>query len=112
MELSFSITDARARIEALEALVSPKVLRKLALRSANFYIMDAARLATKFGLAGRINMICMCAFFRLSNVIPVDDAVALLKAVVCPKLLSALADIFVARISFLRCIVKLSRLFS
>ena len=100
-----SITDARARIEALEALVSPKVLRKLALRSANFYIMDAARLATKFGLAGRINMICMCVFFRLSNVIPVDDAVALLKAVVCPKLLSALADIFVQRI------LILSRLF-
>jgi hypothetical protein len=30
--------------------------------------MDAA--SPQFGLAGRINMICMCVFFRLSGVIP------------------------------------------
>lgn len=48
--------------------------------------MDAASLAAKYGLFGRINMICMCAFFRLSGVIPLDvpldDAVALLKAAI------------------------------
>ena len=70
------------RIEALEALVSPKILRKLALRNANFYIMDAARLATQYGLAGRINMICLVTFFRLSNVIPLETAVALMKAAI------------------------------
>lgn len=52
-----SIKDPVERIAALESLVSPKILRKLALLNAKFYIMDAARLATKFGLAGRINMI-------------------------------------------------------
>lgn len=77
-----SISDPEKRMQALEEMVSPAILRKLALRNIKFYIMDAARLATKFGLAGRINMICMCAFFRLSNVIPVDDAVALLKAAI------------------------------
>lgn len=77
-----SIDDPAKRIEALEALVSPLILRKLALRNANFYIMDAGRLATKFGLAGRINMICMCAFFRLSGVLPLNDAVALLKSAI------------------------------
>ena len=50
------------RLEALEALVSPKILRKLALQNNKLYIMDAGRLATKFGIAGRINMICMCLF--------------------------------------------------
>jgi len=45
-----------------------------------FYIMDAVGLSRKFGLAGRINMICQTVFFRLSNVVPLDDAVALLKA--------------------------------
>jgi pyruvate-ferredoxin/flavodoxin oxidoreductase len=74
-----SIADPAKRLGALEALVSPKILRKIALRNIRFYIMDAASLATKFGLAGRINMICMIAFFRLSGVIPLDDAVALLK---------------------------------
>jgi pyruvate-ferredoxin/flavodoxin oxidoreductase len=75
-----SIEDPDERLAALESLVSPKILRKLALRNIRFYIMDAASLAMKFGLAGRINMICMCVFFRLSGVLPLDDAVALLKA--------------------------------
>jgi pyruvate-ferredoxin/flavodoxin oxidoreductase len=44
--------------------------------------MDAVGLSRKFGLAGRINMICMCVFFRLSGVLPLDDAVALLKAAI------------------------------
>lgn len=42
--------------------------------------MDAVGLSRKYGLAGRINMICQTVFFRLSNVVPLDDAVALLKA--------------------------------
>jgi pyruvate-ferredoxin/flavodoxin oxidoreductase len=44
--------------------------------------MDAVGLSRRFGLAGRINMICQVVFFRLSNVIPLDDAVALLKATI------------------------------
>ena len=77
-----SIKDPEERLKALEEIVSPKVLRKLALRNAKFYIMDAGRLAAKFGLAGRINMICMCVFFRLSGVLPLEDAVALLKSAI------------------------------
>lgn len=77
-----SIDDPEQRLEALETLVSPKILRKLALRNNKLYIMDAARLASKFGLAGRINMICMCAFFRLSGVLPLDDAITLLKTAI------------------------------
>jgi pyruvate-ferredoxin/flavodoxin oxidoreductase len=77
-----SIADPALRLEALEALVSPVILRKLALRNNKFYIMDAGRLATQFGLAGRINMICMCVFFRLSGVLPLGDAVAMLKTAI------------------------------
>ena len=77
-----SLRDPEERIQALESLISPKILRKLALRNARFYIMDAGRLAAKFGLAGRINMICMCVFFRLSGVLPLDKAIALLKAAI------------------------------
>ena len=77
-----SISDPQQRLEALEALVAPKILRKLALVNAKFYIMNAALLASRFGLAGRINMVCMCVFFRLSGVLPLDDAVALLKSAI------------------------------
>lgn len=75
-----SIKDSEKRLQAIEDLVSPKLLRKIALKNIQFYVMDAQGLARQFGLAGRINMICTIAFFRLSQVIPLDDAVALLRA--------------------------------
>ena len=50
-----------------------------ALRKVQLYIMDAGRLATQYGLKGRINMICMATFFRLSGVLPVDTSIALLR---------------------------------
>lgn len=77
-----ALPTSEERIEALEKLVDHKLLRKLALKNAKFFIMDAGRLATKFGLAGRINMICMVVFFKLSQVIPLDHAVSLLKAAI------------------------------
>lgn len=77
-----SIEDPAERMEAIEALVSPKILRQLAFKNVKFYVMDAGRLASEFGLAGRINMICMIAFFKLSGVLPVDEAVDMLKAAV------------------------------
>ena len=77
-----SIQDPEERIEALESLVSPKILRKLAMRKIKFYITDAAKIAAQHGLVGKINIICMSAFFRLSGVLPVDDAIALLKAAI------------------------------
>ncbi|KAL3925004.1 MAG: hypothetical protein SGILL_000698, partial [Bacillariaceae sp.] len=103
-----SIKDPSERIQALEELISPKILRTLAMKSINvshraqmlrsflginashiratfcfqFYIMDAGALSRKYGLAGRINMICQTVFFRLSEVVPLTDAVALLKATI------------------------------
>lgn len=44
--------------------------------------MDAGALSRHYGLAGRINMICQTVFFRLSGVVPLMDAVALLKAAI------------------------------
>ena len=76
---------AGRRLKALEAKISPKILRTLALRKVNFFIMDAASLASKYGLKGKINMICASAFFRLSGVLPVDEALALLKESISKK---------------------------
>lgn len=77
-----SIKDPQEKLDALEQLVSPKILRKLAIRKIKVYIIDAAKIAAKFGLAGRINIICMSAFFRLSGVLPMKDAIGLLKAAI------------------------------
>ncbi|MCR2045227.1 pyruvate:ferredoxin (flavodoxin) oxidoreductase [Anaerosalibacter massiliensis] len=45
----------------------------------NFYIIDAENIAQEIGLGTRINMIMQSAFFKLANIIPVEDAVKYLK---------------------------------
>ena len=52
----------------------------LAQNNINFYIIDAVSIARNIGLGGRINMIMQAAFFKLAKVIPVDEAVSLLKS--------------------------------
>ncbi|NLM20434.1 MAG: pyruvate:ferredoxin (flavodoxin) oxidoreductase [Peptococcaceae bacterium] len=48
-------------------------------KKAKFYIIDAAKIAHSIGLGGRINMIMQSAFFKLANVIPLEDALRYLK---------------------------------
>ncbi|NLJ78185.1 MAG: pyruvate:ferredoxin (flavodoxin) oxidoreductase [Tissierellia bacterium] len=45
----------------------------------NFYVIDAAGIAQDIGLGSRINMIMQTAFFKLMDVIPVEDAIRYLK---------------------------------
>jgi pyruvate-ferredoxin/flavodoxin oxidoreductase len=68
--------------------------------------MDAAGLAKKYGLAGRINMICMCAFFRLSGVLPLADAIALLKSSIKKKYSYKGADVVQKNIDLLDAVVN------
>ena len=50
--------------------------RDLAAKHARFYIIDAAKLATEFGLGPkRTNNILQATFFSLTNVIPLETAV-------------------------------------
>ncbi len=53
--------------------------RTIAAKKLKFYNIDAVKLAGEVGLGGRINMIMQTAFFKLANVIPVDEAIAYLK---------------------------------
>lgn len=58
----------------------PATMKKyLAENNINFYIIDAISIAKKIGLGGRINMIMQSAFFKLARVIPINEAVELLK---------------------------------
>ena len=51
----------------------------LAKNDINFYIINASKIAEEVGLGRRTNMIMQAAFFKLANVIPIDDAVKYLK---------------------------------
>ncbi len=56
--------------------------RTLAKNEIQFYTIDATEIAEEIGLGNRINMIMQSAFFKLANVIPVEDAVNFLKEAV------------------------------
>lgn len=58
----------------------PGTMKKyLAENNIDFYIIDAVDIAKKIGLGSRINMVMQAAFFKLADVIPLDEAVVLLK---------------------------------
>ncbi len=65
--------------EELEKELPGQLKRYLAVNNINFYTIDAVKIASEIGLGGRINMIMQAAFFKLTGVIPVDDAVKYLK---------------------------------
>ena len=52
----------------------------IAKNHLKFYNIDAIKLAQQVGIGGRINTIMQAAFFKLANVIPVEDAVGFMKA--------------------------------
>ncbi|MBQ9814200.1 MAG: pyruvate:ferredoxin (flavodoxin) oxidoreductase [Lachnospiraceae bacterium] len=65
--------------DAIEKHLPNKVKRILAERKAEFYIIDATDMALKLGLGGRTNTVLQAAFFKLSGILPVDEAVGYMK---------------------------------
>ncbi len=65
--------------EEMEAKLPAAMRRTIARKKLKFYNIDAVAIAGEVGLGGRINMIMQTAFFKLANVIPVDEAIAYLK---------------------------------
>ena len=65
--------------EELDENLPGSMKRELAAKNANFYIINAVKIGEDIGLGNRINMIMQSAFFALSKVIPLDEAIAHLK---------------------------------
>jgi len=65
--------------DGLETELPAAMKRYLAENEIKFYIIDATHEAEKIGLGNRINMIMQAAFFKLAEVIPVDEAIGYLK---------------------------------
>ena len=66
-------------LEEMEEKLPADVRRTIARKKLKFYNIDAVKIAGEVGLGGRINMIMQTAFFKLANVIPVEEAIGLLK---------------------------------
>ena len=66
--------------EELNEKLPASMKRYIAENDINFYTINAVDVAVKVGLGpNRINMVTQSAFFKLSEVIPFDKAVALIK---------------------------------
>lgn len=66
----------------LESQLPAAMKAYLANKNIAFYTIDAVGIAQELGLGGRINMIMQAAFFKLADIIPVEDAVRYLQAAV------------------------------
>jgi len=65
--------------EELDKHLPGKMKRILAKNNIKFYTIDAVSIAKEIGLGNRINMIMQAAFFKLADIIPLDDAVKYMK---------------------------------
>ncbi len=66
-------------VEEMESALPAHMRKTISRKQIKFYNIDAVRIAAEIGLGGRINMIMQTAFFKLANVIPVEDAINYLK---------------------------------
>ncbi|NLJ09495.1 MAG: pyruvate:ferredoxin (flavodoxin) oxidoreductase [Treponema sp.] len=56
-----------------------EVQKQIIDKELKFYVIDAVSLAEKAGMGGRINVIMQTAFFKISGVLPEEEAVELIK---------------------------------
>ena len=66
-------------MDGLEKNLPAAMKRALAEKKARFYTIDAIKIARELGLGSRTNTILQAAFFKLANVIPLEQAVAEMK---------------------------------
>jgi len=66
--------------EELEEKLPATMKQSIANNEVNFYIIDAIAIGNKLGLGSHVNMVMQAAFFKLANVIPVEEAINYLKA--------------------------------
>jgi pyruvate-ferredoxin/flavodoxin oxidoreductase len=70
-------------VEALGKVLPASAKRHIAKNHVHVYACDATALAVSVGLpANRTNMVLQAAFFKLSNIIPIEDAVGYMKSAI------------------------------
>jgi pyruvate-ferredoxin/flavodoxin oxidoreductase len=65
--------------DELDTMLPGSMKRFIAKNDIKLYTIDAVEKAKEIGLGGRINTICQAAFFKLAQIIPVEDAVDFMK---------------------------------
>jgi pyruvate-ferredoxin/flavodoxin oxidoreductase len=66
-------------MEEIEKHLPGQMKRYMAEHNIKFYTIDGISIGKEIGLGGRINTILQAAFFKLANIIPVEEAVKYMK---------------------------------
>ncbi|MCA1753832.1 MAG: pyruvate:ferredoxin (flavodoxin) oxidoreductase [Spirochaeta sp.] len=56
-----------------------EVQKEIIAKKLKFYVIDAVRIADELGMGSRINVIMQTAFFKISGILPEDEAVDLIR---------------------------------
>jgi len=70
------------RAEEIWSRLPIETQREIRAKSLKLYVIDGNRVADEAGLAGRINVVMQVCYFKLSGVIPVDDAIGHIKSAI------------------------------
>ena len=65
--------------DELNEKLPAKVKRDLAAKNAKFYTIDGVAIAREIGLGKYFSLVLQSSFFKLANIIPIDDAVKYMK---------------------------------
>src|SRR6056297_342072 len=65
--------------QELDKKLPADMKKYLAKHDIDFYIINAVDIAQEVGLGSRINMVMQTAFFKLADILPVDEAIEYLK---------------------------------
>ena len=66
-------------VDELEEKLPGQVKRYIAENNINFYIIDGVKIGKEIGLGNRINTVLQSAFFKLTELIPADEVIQLMK---------------------------------
>jgi pyruvate-ferredoxin/flavodoxin oxidoreductase len=75
---TFLLTSMHSKDEVWDSLPQ-EVQKQIIDKKLKFYVIDAISLAENLGLGARINVIMQTAFFKISDVIPLDTALKAVK---------------------------------
>jgi len=73
------VLNSSWNLEEMEKNLPNSLKKTIAENKLKFYTIDALKIAEEVGLGNRINMVMQTTFFKLANVIPVDEAIEYLK---------------------------------
>ena len=65
--------------EELEEHLPNRIKSHIAKNNINFYIINGIKIAGEVGLGNRISTVLQSAFFKLANIIPIEDAIKHMK---------------------------------